>query len=76
VTVPSIVGAGHEVHGCWHWNHERHAEEMFARIRQVAASLDVLMTHAFPLSEVGAAFALQESGACGKVLLYPELPTG
>ena len=44
---------------------------MFDRVRAVEPSLDILMTHSFPLAQVESAFALQERGECGKILLYP-----
>lgn len=33
--------------------------------------LDRLVTHRISMSEVAEAFALQETGSCGKVLMYP-----
>lgn len=67
----ALVGAGHELHGCWHWNHQRYAGEMLETIRQSRPLLDRVITHTFPLERVEEAFQLQASGNCGKVLLYP-----
>jgi len=41
------------------------------RVRDARPLLDKLVTHRFALADVGDAFALQETGHCGKVLLYP-----
>jgi L-iditol 2-dehydrogenase len=71
--VPRITGKGVDIFGCWHWNHQEHGEEMAQRIRLAAPLLEKLSTHRFTLNDVQQAFALQESGFCGKVLL---LPTG
>lgn len=68
--VQPLVGRGHDIFGCWHWNHQAHGAEMISRIRQAGSSLNTLVTHSFPQSRVAAAFALQQSGASGKVLLY------
>jgi threonine dehydrogenase-like Zn-dependent dehydrogenase len=69
--VPRITGKGVDIFGCWHWNHQEHGEEMAQRIRLAAPLLEKLSTHRFLLNDVQQAFALQESGLCGKVLLLP-----
>lgn len=69
--VKRITGKGLEIYGCWHWNHDRFGEAMMQRVRDARPLLDMLTTHRFGMDGVVAAFALQESGACGKVLLYP-----
>ena len=71
IPVPRITAKGIDIFGCWHWNHQEHGEEMAQRIRLATPLLEKLVTHTFPLSAVQDAFALQESGLCGKVLLYP-----
>jgi len=71
IPVPRITGKGIDIFGCWHWNHQQHGEEMAQRVRLSAPLLDKFATHRFPLSDVSAAFALQETGQCGKVLLMP-----
>lgn len=72
VPVARITGKGIDIFGAWHWNHDRHGDKMMERVRKAAPLLDRLVTHRFALADVAAAFALQESGQCGKVLLYPE----
>lgn len=69
--VKRITGKGIDIFGCWHWNHDAFSDEMMQRVRDARPLLDMLTTHRFPMSEISAAFALQETGNCGKVLLYP-----
>ncbi|WP_244489095.1 zinc-dependent alcohol dehydrogenase [Devosia sp. Root685] len=69
--VNRITGKGVDIFGCWHWNHDQAGERMMDRIRAARPLLDKLVTHRFALADVNEAFALQESGQCGKVLLYP-----
>jgi threonine dehydrogenase-like Zn-dependent dehydrogenase len=71
LTLPPPVPYGQELHGCWHWNHQRHAEAMWTTVRRAGTALDVLVTHEFPLGEVTAAMDLQDTGRCGKVFLLP-----
>ncbi|QYO79066.1 zinc-binding dehydrogenase [Devosia salina] len=69
--VKRITGKGVEIYGCWHWNHDRFGDAMMQRLRDARPLLDALMTHRFSMADVAKAFALQETGSCGKVLLYP-----
>lgn len=69
--VPRITGKGLDVFGAWHWNHDKFGPQMMQRVRDARPLLDLLTTHRFALADVGEAFALQETGQCGKVLLYP-----
>ena len=69
--VNRITGKGVEIYGSWHWNHERFGEQMMQRVRDARPLLDQLTTHRFAMADVSEAFALQETGNCGKVLLYP-----
>jgi L-iditol 2-dehydrogenase len=69
--VKRITGKGVDIHGSWHWNHDLHGDKMMQRVRLARPLLDKLTTHRFAMADVGEAFALQETGACGKVLLYP-----
>lgn len=69
--VNRITGKGIDIFGSWHWNHDRYGEQMMQRVRDARSLLDLLTTHRFSLNAVGDAFALQETGQCGKVLLYP-----
>jgi L-iditol 2-dehydrogenase len=71
VALPPLVPLGLTVSGCWHWNHQRDATEMWATIRRAGAALDTMVTHTFPLSKVADAMDVQQSGACGKVVLLP-----
>lgn len=71
VELRRLVTRGLEVHGCWHWNHQRDGLEMFEVIRHSRESLDTLVTHSFTFDEVEEAFRTQLSGQCGKVLLLP-----
>ncbi len=74
--VNRITGKGVEIYGSWHWNHDRFGAQMMDRVREARPLLDRLTTHRFAMADIGAAFALQETGDCGKVLLYPDgLPT-
>ena len=70
--VNRITGKGVDIFGCWHWNHDRAGERMMQRVRDARPLLDKLTTHRFAIAEVNDAFALQETGRCGKVLLYPQ----
>jgi threonine dehydrogenase-like Zn-dependent dehydrogenase len=65
------VPLGLTVHGCWHWNHQRDAAAMWAVIRAAGSSLDTLVTHEFPLDKIAEAMDMQDTGACGKILLLP-----
>jgi threonine dehydrogenase-like Zn-dependent dehydrogenase len=69
--VNRITGKGVDIFGSWHWNHDRSGERMMQRVRDARPLLDKLTTHRFALADVAEAFALQETGKCGKVLLYP-----
>lgn len=69
--VNRITGKGVDIFGCWHWNHDQAGERMMQRVREARPLLDKLVTHRFALTDVSDAFALQETGRCGKVLLYP-----
>ncbi len=71
IPVNRITGKGIEIYGAWHWNHMRHGAEMAQRLRLARPLLDRLMTHRMKLADVQQAFALQESGMCGKVVLEP-----
>ncbi len=64
------VPQGLTLHGCWHFNRQD-APRLMQVLASTSASLDKLITHSFSLSEVQAAWELQLTGQCGKVLLYP-----
>lgn len=71
VRLPNLVPLGIDVYGCWHWNHQRHADRMWTTIRVTGPAIDTMVTHRLPLDSVAAAMDLQDSGECGKVLLFP-----
>lgn len=71
VTFPPLVPLGFEIHGCWHWNHQRYAEAMWITIRSARDRLDTMVTHEFPLDEVARAMDIQDRGECGKIFLLP-----
>ena len=66
----NMVPQGLTLHGIWHWNRQDRVP-FFRMIRQVADLIDRQITHRFPMSQVGAAWELQLTGNCGKVLLDP-----
>lgn len=71
VGLPPLVPLGLDVAGCWHWNHQRYAEEMWTSVRGAGERLTTMVTHEFALDDVSAAMDVQDTGECGKVLLYP-----
>ena len=71
VDFPPLVPLGLEIHGCWHWNHQRYAAGMWNVVRAADSRLDSMITHEFPLERVADAMDLQDSAECGKVFLLP-----
>ncbi|WP_375386918.1 zinc-binding dehydrogenase [uncultured Amnibacterium sp.] len=71
VQLPNLVPLGVEIHGCWHWNHQVHLEEMWRTIRRAHDAIDLIITHRFALEDIAVAMDLQDTGACGKVLVHP-----
>jgi threonine dehydrogenase-like Zn-dependent dehydrogenase len=71
VVLPPLVPLGLDIHGCWHWNHQRYVEEMWTSVRAAGDLLSMMVTHEFPLDEVSTAMDVQDTGDCGKILLYP-----
>jgi len=65
-----MIRKGLTLHGSWHYN-LADTPTMMRLIRGVGPQLDRIITHTFPMSRVQQAWELQESGACGKVLLDP-----
>jgi len=74
IELPPLVPLGLTLHGIWHWNHLTMAPVMWATVRKAGPLLDVMITHVVPLEDVSAAMDLQDTGACGKVLLLPHGP--
>lgn len=71
IELPPIVPLGLDIHGCWHWNHQVAGQRMLRVIADSTELLDTAITHRFALDDVADAMDLQETGACGKVLLFP-----
>ena len=65
-----LIRNGLTLVGSWHWN-LKDAPQMMATIAANTASIAKLVTHTFPLAEAEAAFKLQMTGECGKILLHP-----
>jgi threonine dehydrogenase-like Zn-dependent dehydrogenase len=76
VDLPPLAPLGISVHGCWHWNHQRYAEEMWSTIRAAGSLLDVFITNVMPMSAVAEAMDLHDAGTCGKVVLLPNGEVG
>jgi L-iditol 2-dehydrogenase len=65
-----MIRKGLTLRGSWHY--PLHGTPKLMRIiRETAASLDKLITHVFPMDDVGKAFELQLTGKCAKVVLHP-----
>ena len=65
-----MIRNGLHLHGIWHWS-LADAPDMLEMISEVGDSLDKLITHHFPLSQIEDAWRLQMSGMCGKVMVHP-----
>lgn len=65
-----MIRKGLTLHGSWHFR-MGDVPRILQVIRACGADLDRLITHRFPIDRVGAAFELQTTGQCGKVLLKP-----
>lgn len=71
VQLPPLVPHGVAIYACWHWNHNRDSAGMWSVIRESGTALDAMITHEFELENASEAMDLQDTGRCGKVLLYP-----
>ncbi len=71
IDVPPLVGKGLRVHGCWHWNHAQHANQMMATIQGSANRIGQLITHKYPIDRIQDAFDVQVGGECGKIMIHP-----
>ena len=65
-----MIRNGLHLHGIWHWS-LGDAPDMLKMISEVGDSLDKVITHHFPLSQIEDAWRLQMSGMCGKVMVHP-----
>jgi len=70
VRLPPLVPHGVAIYGCWHWNHLRDPAVMWNVIREHGQALDAMITHEFGFDDAARAMDLQDTGRCGKVLLY------
>ncbi|MDQ0693135.1 L-iditol 2-dehydrogenase [Arthrobacter sp. W4I7] len=71
VTFPPLVPQGIDIFGVWHWNSLKLAEEMWRTVRKAGHLIDLMITHRMPLEDVSGAMDIQDTGACGKILLFP-----
>jgi L-iditol 2-dehydrogenase len=71
VALPPLVPLGLDVHGVWHWKHQTDGYRMLETIRKSTGLIDKAITHRFSLDDVSEAMDVQDSGQCGKVLLFP-----
>ena len=65
-----VISKGLTLHGAWHYN-LGDAPRIMQVIAGTGPLLDKMITHTFPMSQAQAAFELQTTGQCGKVLLHP-----
>ena len=65
-----LIRKGLTLHGSWHWN-LKDTKKMMDTIANNIGLIAKLVTHKFALTDAEAAFKLQISGECGKVLLHP-----
>ncbi|MEY9853203.1 L-iditol 2-dehydrogenase [Leifsonia sp. EB41] len=72
IALPPIVPLGLDIHGVWHWKHQTDGWRMIETIRKSTDLLDTAITHSFPLDQVSDAMDVQDSGRCGKVVLFPQ----
>jgi L-iditol 2-dehydrogenase len=70
-TFAAMPPGGLEIHGVWHWNHQRHLDEMWTVIRAGRDRIADMITHRRRLDEVNDAMDLQDRGECGKIVLLP-----
>lgn len=71
IELPPLVPLGLDIYGIWHWNSLRSAHEMWETIRRAGPLIDRLITDVLPLDDVADAMNIQDTGACGKVMLLP-----
>lgn len=67
---PDLLFRGVSLLAAWHYN-LGDAGLVMQEIRDVGPSLDLLISHSYPLSRIQEAFETQVRGECGKVLLKP-----
>lgn len=67
---PDMIRKGLTLIGSWHYN-LKHTPKLMRIIAENKASIDQLISHTFPLSEIQSAWELQAKGQCAKVILKP-----
>jgi threonine dehydrogenase-like Zn-dependent dehydrogenase len=65
-----MIRKGLTVHGCWHFR-MGDMPRLMQVIQRSGPAIERLITHRFPMDRIAAAFELQTTGQCGKVLLKP-----
>ncbi len=70
VSADTLISKGLTVHGVWHYN-LNFAERALEVAARSGPRLHRFITHTFPMSAVAAAWELQLTGECGKVVLHP-----
>jgi L-iditol 2-dehydrogenase len=65
-----MIRKGLTLHGCWHFR-MGDVPRIMQVIQRSAGAIDRLITHRFSIDNIAAAFDLQLTGECGKVLLKP-----
>jgi L-iditol 2-dehydrogenase len=63
-----LIRNGLTLYGIWHYNYSG-IPKLFELVRQEKQKIDILITHSFCLDEVEAAWKLQMTRQCGKVIL-------
>ena len=67
---PDMIRKGLTLVGSWHYN-LKDTPKLMRVVRDTRASLDQLISHTFPLSQIQQAWETQVSGNCAKVILKP-----
>lgn len=67
---PDTIRKGLTLVGSWHYN-LRHTAKIMRVIAESGSSLDLLISHTFPLEQIQQAWELQVSGQCAKIILRP-----
>jgi L-iditol 2-dehydrogenase len=70
VVSPDMIRKSLTLIGQWHYSLDDF-DRMMQLIREAGDSLDVLISHRFPMSQVQDAFALSATHECGKIVLNP-----
>lgn len=71
IEVNTIISKGLTLYGAWHYNIYI-VPRLLQVIRASGAKIEELITHRLPLDRVQDAWAIQVTGECGKIVLYPQ----